>query len=711
MNMKINGDGGNRFSSPGTVIRTALAALGSATVFLLMYGFVLNGLGSRLLLSVLVMWAVMTFLGILLQARPAGRKARAGTAPEKAAPSRDACCVQQEPAERDASAEAVYSLNNIFKLFEEFRACSEDNDCSVPAAQARLEHLLKSNPGVIFSCRPSPPWEPTYVSAAVRSLIGIAAETLIGGRRGWLDLIHPEDRADVADRLARLPETGSDISEYRMRNTDGDYVWIRDEMRVDYDAEGAPREFIGYWVDITSYKSLEQQLIFDAFHDTLTKLPNRALFLDRLHVSFAKLKRYPGHLFGIMFVDIDRFKNINEAMGSEAGDLVLQAAASRLLGCVRFGDTVSRWSGDEFAVIVEEIKSAAEAEAVAARILESFAAPLQVQGRKTYISGSIGIAVAGSAYRNPEYLLRDADIALAEAKRDARGRTVLFKASMRETALARHNMESNLRHALENQEFILYYQPIIDAASGRPTSYESLIRWDHPDGMIMPGDFIPLAEETGLITSIGGWVLENACAAMNGWHRSLPSGASGPGLSVNVSGLQFTPGLIDEVGRILDRTGFDPASLILEITESTVMDDFGRAAALIKKLGKMNVRVFIDDFGTGYSSMNYLHRLPVNGLKIDRSFVTALNPGNEIYEIVRSIIQLAGKLDLAVVAEGVEKQSQLDCLKELGCDLIQGYLFERPMDAARTGEYIRSRASGTADGRPAPRSSRPVGSK
>ncbi len=582
------------------------------------------------------------------------------------------------------------AFNAILGRFEEYRAKAEEDTETVLAAKARLEHFLLSSPGVIFSCRPDRPWDTTFVSDGIRALLGTTPEQTVNNPGGWLELVHPADKSDLFDRLERLPSICSDISEYRLKHANGEYVWIRDEMRVQFDEDGRPKEFIGYWVDITSYKALEEKLIFDAFHDSLTKLPNRSLFLDRLNVSFARSRRHSSSLFALLFLDIDHFKNINDTMGHEAGDLVLQTIAMRLLTCVRFGDTVARWGGDEFAIIVQDIKSVEEAEAVAGRLLAAFDQPFLIQDSKKFVTGSVGATVASSSYRHPEHLLRDADIAMYQAKKDGRAKAVLFRESMRETALARRKLESDLRHAMENEEFSVHYQPIINALSERPVGLEALLRWNHPTaGTVMPGDFIPLAEESGLIVPIGSWILRESCSRLRSWNeRKIPREQAF--ISVNISGRQLIPSFIEDVRQSLEANRLDPSSLVLEITESSVMEDFERAAGIMRQLKRMNVRVFIDDFGTGYSSMRYLHRLPVTGLKIDRSFVAALSPNNEIFEIVRSIVQLAGKLNLAVIAEGVEKQAQLDCLRDMGCGLVQGSYFGRPMNEAKTEEYLKT---------------------
>jgi len=580
------------------------------------------------------------------------------------------------------------TLKPIINRFWRDTPIDDENPEIVLAAKARLEHLVMSNPGVIFSCRPSQPWETTFVSAGIRSLLGLEPESLLANPTAWLNSVHPDDKQDLLERLAGLPSAVSDTIEYRMKHANGEYVWIRDEMRVDFDAAGTPREFIGYWVDITSYKSLEEQLIFDAFHDPLTKLPNRALFIDRLNVSFARLRRRRSYRFAVFFLDLDRFKSINDRIGHQAGDQLLLSVAFRLLGCVRFGDTVARWSGDEFAIIIDDVKSVKEAKTVAARIQSIFDSPFPLQEQKKFVTGSLGICIARPDYQNPQHLLRDADIAMFQAKRDGRARAVFFREAMREITLNRHKLESDLRHALAKNEIVIHYQPIINAQTAKTAGLEALIRWQHPtEGLVMPGDFIPLAEENGLIIPIGNWVLRQTCFQMRNWLAKYGR-EHDFGLSINISARQLAGRFTAEVRQILDETGLDPSSLILEITESSVMHDFDRAASIIKQLRRMNIRVFIDDFGTGFSSMNYLHRLPVSGLKIDRSFVAALSPGNEIFEIVKSIIRLAGKLNLSVIAEGVEKQSQLDVLKDLGCQLVQGYLFSRPKSAEETEEFL-----------------------
>jgi diguanylate cyclase (GGDEF)-like protein/PAS domain S-box-containing protein len=567
-------------------------------------------------------------------------------------------------------------------------------------ARARLDQFARCSPGVIFCCEPFAGWRATFVGGGVKAILGYEAETFLKNPLLWLDLVHPDDRSELADRLKSLTGRDSDVHEYRVRHRDGEYRWIRDEMSVFRDDDGRPREFIGYWLDITEYKALEAQLIFDAFHDTLTKLPNRSLFLDRLQVAFARLKRHPDHVFAVLFIDLDRFKNINDSLGHEAGDALLVALAERLQKCLRFGDTVARWGGDEFIIILEDINGLEDARATAERLLKVINAPFRVMGRKKFITASVGISLAGRGTESAEQLVRDSDIAMYRAKKTGGGRGVVFRESMRQQTLTMHDLETDLWQAVERKELGLCFQPVLRTQGAGLFALEALLRWNHPErGLIMPDQFIPIAEETGLIIPIGNWVIQEACRRLSEWRETAPA-AAGAVVSINISGRQFLPSLAKDLKLVIKETGVDPGSIIFEITESAVVEDFKRAALVVKQLKKMAVQVYIDDFGSGYSSMNYLRRLPVDGLKIDRSFIESMAPGSHSYEIVRSIIGLGRKLGLTVVAEGVETESQLESLRALGCPLVQGFFFERPLDPEALEAFLTRQARRARGKRP-----------
>jgi diguanylate cyclase (GGDEF)-like protein/PAS domain S-box-containing protein len=430
--------------------------------------------------------------------------------------------------------------------------------------------------------------------------------------------------------------------------------------------------------DITGRRDVEEQLRHGALHDPLTGLPNRHLFMERLARSILHAREREDHVFAVLFLDLDRFKVVNDSLGHHVGDDLLAVVARRLAGCIRQEDTVARFGGDEFAILLTDIGEAGFAAGVAERILGEIAAPINLQGYEVFTSASIGIALSSSAYGRPEYLLRNADMAMYRAKAAGKGRYEVFDRTMHAQALVRLQQETDLRRALERGELRLFYQPIVDLGSGRIEGVEALARWEHPErGWIPPGDFIPMAEETGLIHGVGQWVLEEACRALRGWRNGRPLT-----VSVNLSGRQFTqPDLVEQVSRTLDETGADPRGLKLEVTESVVMENPESAVETLRSLKALGIETYMDDFGTGYSSLSSLHRLPLDALKIDRSFVSRIGADPEATVLVRTIATLAHSLGLSVVAEGVETPQQLCLLRELGCEYAQGYLFSPAVDA------------------------------
>ncbi|MGH9945361.1 MAG: putative bifunctional diguanylate cyclase/phosphodiesterase, partial [Pyrinomonadaceae bacterium] len=434
--------------------------------------------------------------------------------------------------------------------------------------------------------------------------------------------------------------------------------------------------------DITDRKHAEERLLHDAFHDALTGLPNRALFVDHLQLAIERGRRHEGHLFAVLFLDLDRFKLVNDSLGHMTGDNLLVLAAQRLKEAVRPGDTVARLGGDEFTIMLEDLADLADAVRIAERIQGALAQPFALDGHEIFTSASIGVCVGGSGYERPEEVLRDADTAMYRAKALGKGRHEIFDKAMHAHALQQLRLESDMRRAVEREEFLLHYQPIVSLATGELRGFEALARWPHPQrGMISPTEFIPLAEETGLIIPLGGWVLRTACRQMRDWLRAHPETQNWT-VSVNLSGKQFLQhDLADQVRVTLEEAGISPRNLKLEITETVLMENSAAAIATLDELRALGVELSIDDFGTGYSSLSYLHRLPVNTLKIDRSFIQLMSDGGENGEIVRTIVLLARSLGMDVVAEGVETSEQVELLKRLGSDYAQGYYYSRPVDA------------------------------
>ena len=416
-----------------------------------------------------------------------------------------------------------------------------------------------------------------------------------------------------------------------------------------------------------------------AFHDSLTGLPNRAMFTELLKAEIESSQRRGEHMFAVLFLDLDRFKNINDSLGHTHGDLLLVAFAERLERTLRPIDTLARFGGDEFAILLSGMSDATDAVRVAQRIQDELSLPFVLDKNSAFATASIGIALSSSGYDRPDDILRDADIAMYRAKENGKARYEVFDHGMHARAVSRLQLESDLSQAVERNEFCVYYQPIVSLQTGRLAGFEALVRWNHPRrGLVSPADFIPVAEETGLIVPIGEWVLNEACARVRQWQIDSPSHRS-LSLSVNLSARQVAqPDLLNRIKEALGNSKLNPHCLKLEITESVVMENAEAAAQMFKQLRLLGVQLSIDDFGTGYSSLSYLHRFPLNYLKIDRSFVSRLTTDND-NAIVRTISTLARNLGMEVIAEGIETEEQFQQLKMLGCEYGQGYLFSRPV--------------------------------
>ena len=540
-----------------------------------------------------------------------------------------------------------------------------------------------------------------YYSPRWKALLGYEEGEIGAGLEEWFRRVHPEDLPGVRAEIEahRQGLTVHFENKHRLLHKDHSYRWVLSRGLAVRGRDGRAVRMAGSLTDITQ----------DKVADPLTRLPNRVLFMDRLGRALERAKRNRDLRFAVLFLDLDRFKVINDSLGHLMGDQLLIAVARRLEACLRSGDTVARipsqatvarLGGDEFTILLEDIQDVANAVGVAERIQEELAVPFILNGTEAFTSASIGITLGPAGYEQADEMLRDADAAMYVAKAGGKARYEVFDAAMRARALDRLQLEAELRRAIERREFCLHYQPILALRSGRLAGFEALLRWQHPErGLLMPAEFISVAEDTGLIVPLGWWVLGESCRQMSAWQACFPTD---PPLviSVNLSSKQFLQGeLATEIERLLAEVGLDPRSLKLEITESAIMGDPESAAVMLAHLRGLGVQVCIDDFGTGYSSLNYLHRFPVDTLKIDRSFVLHMDHAEENRQIIQSIVALAHNLALDVIAEGVETAAQQHQLAALNCEYGQGFFFSTPVDSSAAEAMLMAepRSSGAVN--------------
>ncbi len=494
----------------------------------------------------------------------------------------------------------------------------------------------------------------------------------------------------------RIVQTGEPVIDKEEKETfpDGTTGWVLTTKVPIFDANGKVTGIVGASRDITERKRVEEQLIYDALHDNLTGLANRVLFTDHLQRAIERTRRDRKELFAVLFLDFDRFKVINDSLGHAEGDNLLMQIARRLESSLRSGDVVARLGGDEFTILVNKLDDSAVALRVADRIQKNLQSPFEVSGSEIFISASIGIALSTTDHDKAEDMLRDADIAMYRAKAKGKAQHQVFDQAMHEQALAQLRIETELRQAIEQKEFCLHYQPIFNLKNNQVVGFESLVRWQHPEiGIIPPHEFIPVAEDNGLIIPLGQWILNESCRQLREWQISYPA-ASRLTISVNLSFKQFLKlDLAEQVAATLEATGLGAQFLKLEITESHLMENSEKAVSIMNRLRSLGVELSLDDFGTGYSSLSYLHRLPVSYLKVDRSFISQMIESAENSEIVSTIVKLAQNLKMKIIAEGIETEEQLVQLQILGCEYGQGYLFAKPMDAVAAVVIIKNLCS------------------
>ncbi|HEV3206369.1 MAG TPA: EAL domain-containing protein [Terriglobales bacterium] len=541
-----------------------------------------------------------------------------------------------------------------------------------------------------------------YNSPAYERILGYSAAELRS--TSSIEQIHPEDRQRVIEAAKKAHSTGTgERLEYRIRHKDGSWRILESTASAVKNVKGETEKLVIVNRDISERKRAEEKLAHNSFHDGLTNLPNRALFIERLQRAFVLGKRHADYKFAVLFIDIDEFKVFNDSLGHSVGDELLVQIGQRLTASLRELDTISRVTdtgkstsddtlarlgGDEYTVLLEEIRNASDAIRVAERLQSRLAPVFTVNGHEVVVTASIGIALSTAQCEHGEDLLRDANIAMYRAKRLGKARCEVFDAAMHANAVRRLELETELRKGLELREFRTHYQPIISLQNGRITGFEALTRWQRRERLLMPGEFITVADETGLIIPMNRVLLQEACEQLRSWHTQFPSQPPLT-MSVNITSKEFAhPDLAKGIAQTLQATGLDPSVLQLEITETIAMGDPEKAASVLAELKTLGVRLSVDDFGTGYSSLSRLQQFPVDSLKIDRAFISQMDRDVEIHKIVQVIIMLAQTLGLATVAEGTETEAQVNQLKELACGFAQGYYFSKPADPVVITELL-----------------------
>jgi diguanylate cyclase (GGDEF)-like protein/PAS domain S-box-containing protein len=580
----------------------------------------------------------------------------------------------------------VLSLLENLSLARHLEARVVERTAELRASEQRFQALVQHSSEVVILVDADGKVE--YVSESMTRVFGYSEAHLLG--RPLPRILNDDAGIRLRQGLAEVAERAYGVLELELplRHRDGHQCTVQFTITnlLDNPSVGG---LVLNTRDISERRQLEDQLVHQAFHDSLTSLANRALFKDRVDHALQRTKRQTPSV-AVLFLDLDGFKEVNDSLGHAAGDRLLIQVAERLHSCVRPSDTVARFGGDEFAVLIEDASDDLDVVQVAERVLEGLRQPFVVNGRELHVRGSMGIARMDSDVDGADQLLRNADLAMYRAKAAGNGGYERYDPEMHTELVQRVQLEADLRRALEAGELFLQYQPTFDLASGQIVGAEALARWQHPTrGLVPPTEFIPLAEASGLIRPLGAWVLREACRQAAEWQRTAPRRDKPLALSINLSGrqLQF-PEVVEDVALALSESGLPPDSLVLEMTESVLMDDNENVLDILGRIKQLGARLAIDDFGTGYSSLSYLHRFPVDMLKIDRSFVERLSHASDNAELARTIVRLGQSLQLVTVAEGVEDSAQFLALRRMGCDIGQGYYFGRPMESAEIGRLL-----------------------
>jgi diguanylate cyclase (GGDEF)-like protein/PAS domain S-box-containing protein len=555
-------------------------------------------------------------------------------------------------------------------------------------AEERYRTLVERIPAVTFVDRADGSEEALYVSPQIEGLLGYTPDEWMEGHV-WRERLHPDDRERVLASDERFEAEGEAVDEeYRLLAKDGSLVWVREETVLVRGEGGEPLYVQGIMSDVTEKKEAEERLEHQAFHDSLTGLPNRRLFMDRLGQALRRTRRRKKRSVAVLFMDLDGFKVINDSLGHDSGDRLLVEVAKRLGDCLRPEDTLARFGGDEFVVLIEGAGASDAAVRVAERILDELREPFALDGRELYVAASMGVGLENDSTKSPEELLREADTSMYWAKDEGSG-YVVFDPSMHGRALDRLELENDLRKAIEEDEFVVHYQPIVNLQTGGLWGLEALVRWQHPErGLLGPDEFVPVAEKSGLVVPMGELVLEEACRRAVEWQRAFPRNPP-LAMSVNLSGRQLRrPDLHEVVGRALKESGLPSSSLGLDITETVYISALDANSAALDRLTALGIRISLDDFGSGYSSLTYLKRLPADILKIDKSFTRGLGVEVEDTAIVQTVVDLAHILGMEVVAEGVETGEQETLLREMGCNFAQGFFFSRPLPSEKVPGFL-----------------------